>query len=117
MRLIDADSTKAHIKLGVWASKENIAQVELLKEWIDQQPTVAVSEPRPAVKPAIGMDYKRKLEYENKALRYLVDIADEAHVPWMDFFEDEYTRYENEIVNLNYLDTLIFLADKQMRKL
>lgn len=63
------------------------------------------------------MDYKRKLEYENKALRYLVDIADEAHVPWMDYFEDESTRYENEIINLSYLDTLIFLADKQMRKL
>lgn len=63
------------------------------------------------------MDYKRKLEHENKALRYLLDLADEAHVPWMDYFEDEYTRYENEIVNLDYWDTLIFLAEKQMKGL
>ena len=60
---------------------------------------------------------QNKLEYENKALRYLVDLADEAHVPWMDYFEDEYTRYENETENLNYIDTLIFLADKQMGEL
>lgn len=63
------------------------------------------------------MDLKRKLEYENKALRYLLDLADEAHVPWADYFEDEYARYENEIINLDYWDTLIFLADKQMRGL
>lgn len=60
---------------------------------------------------------QNKLEYENKALRYLIDLADEARVPWMDYFEDEYARYENEIENLNYIDTLIFLADKQMGEL
>lgn len=63
------------------------------------------------------MDLKRNLEQENKALRYLVDLADEAHTPWMDYFEDEYARYEHEVENLGYIDTLIFLADKQMREL
>ena len=47
-------------------------------------------------------------------LRYLLDLADEYGIPWMDFFSDEYQEYEKEVEPMTYWDTIMFLADKQL---
>ena len=40
MRPIDADVMRNAIKLNPWATPEEIRQAELVKEWVDAQPTL-----------------------------------------------------------------------------
>ncbi len=40
MRPIDADVMRNAIKLNPWATPEEIKQAELIKEWVDAQPTL-----------------------------------------------------------------------------
>ena len=51
---------------------------------------------------------------EKKIILYLLNLADEYGVPWLDYFTDEYHQYSREIEPLGYWDTIMFLADKQL---
>lgn len=56
------------------------------------------------------MDEKEK----NRILWYLLDLADEYGVPFMDYFQDELLEYEEEVKDMNYWETLLFVAKKQL---
>lgn len=56
-------------------------------------------------------------EKENSILWYLIGIADEYGVPWMDYFSDEEYEYRKEIEPMGYWDAIMFLADKQREAL
>ena len=53
-------------------------------------------------------------EREKQILWYLISLADEYGVPWMDYFNDEYEEYKEEVEPMTYQDTIMFLADKQL---
>lgn len=53
-------------------------------------------------------------EREKQILWYLISLADEYGVPWMDYFSDEEHEYRREVEPMAYWDAIMFLADKQL---
>ena len=41
-------------------------------------------------------------EREKQILWYLISLADEYGVPWMDYFNDEYEEYKEEVEPMTY---------------
>jgi hypothetical protein len=53
-------------------------------------------------------------EREKQILWYLISLADEYGVSWIDYFGDEYNKYKEEVEPMAYWDAVMFLADKQL---
>ena len=66
-----------------------------------------------AVKKIEEADLIKKLKQENKALRLLVEWAEESGFGF-DQFEDEYEKYKDEIHNMKYIDGMIHVARRTL---